>query len=83
MGHGSMDRLVFGVNSHEKNNLVAFWCDEVPADWHGHRNDSDAGLKILKQQLQALNLRSCLLAVAYLGGAVAIVLRATLEPQRL
>ncbi len=35
MGRGSMDKLVFAVDSHEKNNLVAFWRDEIPGDWRG------------------------------------------------
>ncbi len=35
MGRGSMDKLVFAVDSHEKNNLVAFWRDEIPANWQG------------------------------------------------
>lgn len=35
MGRGSMDRLVLAVDSARKNNLVAFWRDEIPADWAG------------------------------------------------
>ncbi len=35
MGRGTMDRLVLVVDSHETNNLVAFWRDEIPADWAG------------------------------------------------
>jgi hypothetical protein len=35
MGRGSMDRLVLAVDSHAPNNLVAFWRDEIPADWRG------------------------------------------------
>lgn len=35
MGRGNMDKLVYAVDSHEKNNLVAFWRDDIPADWPG------------------------------------------------
>lgn len=35
MGRGEMDRLVYAVDSHEKNNLVAFWRDDIPSDWQG------------------------------------------------
>jgi hypothetical protein len=35
MGRGSMDKLVLAVDSHAPNNLVAFWRDEIPADWPG------------------------------------------------
>jgi hypothetical protein len=30
-----MDKLVVAVDSHRKNNLIAFWRDEIPADWRG------------------------------------------------
>jgi hypothetical protein len=35
MGRGSMDKLVLAVDSHAPNSLVAFWRDEVPANWVG------------------------------------------------
>lgn len=35
VGRGEMDRLVVAVDSHAPNNLVAFWRDEIPADWKG------------------------------------------------
>jgi hypothetical protein len=35
VGRGSMDKLVVVVDSHNKNNLVAFWRDDIPAGWKG------------------------------------------------
>ncbi|MEO0419482.1 MAG: hypothetical protein AAF249_11485 [Pseudomonadota bacterium] len=35
VGTGSMDRLVIAVDSHRQNQLVAFWRDEIPANWRG------------------------------------------------
>jgi hypothetical protein len=35
VGRGAMDRLVVAVDSHAPNNLVAFWRDDIPADWRG------------------------------------------------
>jgi hypothetical protein len=35
MGREGMDKLVLVADSLEKNNLVAFWRDEIPADWKG------------------------------------------------
>ena len=35
MGRGQGDRLVIATDSHRKNNLVAFWRDEIPANWRG------------------------------------------------
>jgi hypothetical protein len=33
VGRAPMDKLVVVVDSHRKNNLVAFWRDDPPADW--------------------------------------------------
>ncbi|MEM1262023.1 MAG: hypothetical protein AAGH76_06485 [Pseudomonadota bacterium] len=33
VGRGEMDKLVVVVDSHKKNNVVAFWRDEPPEDW--------------------------------------------------
>lgn len=35
VGRAGMDELVVAVDSHRKNNLVAFWRGEPPADWKG------------------------------------------------
>jgi hypothetical protein len=35
VGRDSMDKLVVAVDGHRNNNLVAFWRDEIPADWQG------------------------------------------------
>jgi hypothetical protein len=35
VGRAGMDELVVAVDSHRKNNLVAFWRNDVPADWQG------------------------------------------------
>jgi hypothetical protein len=35
VGRAGMDELVVAVDSHRKNNLVAFWRNEIPAGWKG------------------------------------------------
>jgi hypothetical protein len=35
MGFGSMDKLVLVADSSTPNNLIAFWRDDIPADWQG------------------------------------------------
>lgn len=35
MGTGSMDKLIITVDGWNNNNMVAFWREEIPADWPG------------------------------------------------
>lgn len=35
MGTDGMDKLVVAVDGHRNNNMVAFWREDIPADWAG------------------------------------------------